>query len=169
MRPGVSQQSNPARAIHGQNAAAHRSLQGFTLLEMLLVLTLAAALMTLVVPNFGPLLARAQLYSATRDVASALRHVRGQALVRGRSTEFELAVDEHWYRISGRKKPYSLPKNIGLGLYTAESETVDEGMGRIRFFADGSSTGGKVTLRSDSAKREVTVNWLTGEVVVRED
>ncbi len=144
-------------------------MPGFTLLEMLLVLALAATLMTLVVPNFGPLLARAQLYSAARDVASALRYVRGQALVKGRSAEFELAVDEHWYRISGRKKNYVLPASIGLGLYTAETEVVDEGIGRIRFFADGSSTGGRVRLQSANAKREVTVNWLTGEVVIRED
>lgn len=146
-----------------------RRTGGFTLMEMMLVLALAAGLMTLVLPNLGPLLTRAQLYSASRDIASALRFVRGQAMVRGRSAEFELAVDEHWYRVSGRKKTYPLPSSVGLGLYTAESETVDEGIGRIRFFPDGSSTGGRVTLRGNGVVREVTVNWLTGEVLVRED
>jgi len=153
----------------GRHTPARPAARGFTLIEMLLVLTLAASLMVLVVPNFGPLLARAQLYSATRDVASALRHVQGLALIRGHSTEFELAVDEHWYRVTGRKKAYPLPAGIGLGLYTAETETLDAGLGRIRFFPDGSSTGGKVTLRSDTAKREVSVNWLTGEVLIHED
>jgi general secretion pathway protein H len=143
--------------------------RGFTLLEMLLVLVLAAALVTLVVPNFGPLLARAQLYTAARDVASALRYARGQALVRGRGALFELAVDEHWYRISGRNKTYPLPASIGLGLYTADTETVAEGIGRIRFFPDGSSSGGRVSLSGSGARREVTVNWLTGEVLLRED
>ncbi len=143
--------------------------RGFTLLEMLLVLVLAAALVTLVVPNFGPLLARAQLYTAARDVASALRYARGQALVRGRGAQFELAVDEHWYRISGRNKTYPLPASIGLGLYTADTETVAEGIGRIRFFPDGSSSGGRVSLSGSGARREVTVNWLTGEVLLRED
>jgi len=150
-------------------AGSKRGIQGFTLMEMMLVLALAAALVTLVVPNLGPLMTRAQLYSAARDVASALRYARGQALVQGRSSEFELAVDEHWYRISGRKKTYPLPPAIELGLYTAETETVDAGTGRIRFFPDGSSTGGRVMLRGNAIKREVTVNWLTGEVLLRED
>lgn len=150
-------------------AGSSRAIRGFTLMEMMLVLALATALVTLVVPNLGPLITRAQLYSAARDIASALRYVRGQALVQGRSTEFELAVRDHWYRISGRKKSYPLPAAIELGLYTAETETVDEGTGRIRFFPDGSSTGGRVVLQANAIKRQITVNWLTGEVLLRED
>jgi general secretion pathway protein H len=136
---------------------------------MLLALTIAAVIMTVAVPNFGPLLTRAQLYSATRDVASALRYARGQSLARGRDAEFEVDVEEHWYRISGRQKRYPLPQNVAISLFTAESETVDEGLGRIRFFPDGSSTGGRVTLQGGGTVRKVDVNWLTGEVAIREE
>ncbi|CAL1241200.1 GspH/FimT family protein [Candidatus Methylocalor cossyra] len=142
---------------------------GFTLLEMLLALVLAALLTALAVPTFTPLLARAQLYSATRDVASALRHTRGQALLQGREAEFELDLERHRYRVSGRHQSYRLPESIRLGLYTALSETVDEGAGRIRFFPDGSATGGRVTLEGGGRKRAVDVNWLTGEVRIREE
>ncbi len=136
---------------------------------MLLALVIAGLLMAVSVPNFGPLLARAQLYSATRDVASALRHARGQALIRGREAEFELDVDRHRYRVSGRAKAYGLPSQVDLSLYTVATETVDEGMGRIRFFPDGSATGGRVTLQGGGQKRYVDVSWLTGEVKVREE
>lgn len=136
---------------------------------MLLAMAIAAVVMAVAVPNFGPLLARAQLYSATRDVASALRHARGEALIRGRETEFELDVERHRYRVSGRAKSYALPEHIRLGLYTAATEIVDEGMGQIRFFPDGSATGGRVTLEGGGRKREVDVNWLTGEVRLREE
>jgi general secretion pathway protein H len=136
---------------------------------MLLALTIAALIMVVALPNFGPLLTRAQLYSATRDVASALRYARGQSLVRGRDTEFEVDVEEHWYRVSGRHKHYTLPQNVGISLFTAETETVDEGLGSIRFFPDGSSTGGRVTLRGGDVIRQVDVNWLTGEVTIREE
>jgi general secretion pathway protein H len=142
---------------------------GFTLLEMLIALVIAGLLMAVVTPNFAPILARAQLSSATRDVASALRHARGQALVRGRDAEFELDVDRHRYRITGRAKTYSLPSPLRLSLFTAETETVSEGTGRIRFFPDGSATGGRVTLEGGGQKRVVDVNWLTGEVKIRED
>jgi general secretion pathway protein H len=151
-------------------AAPQASATGFTLVEILLALVIASLLMAVAVPSFGPLLARAQLYSATRDVASALRHARGQALIQGREAEFELEVGQHRYSVTedrGRRKTYSLSDRIGLSLYTVETETVDEGTGRIRFFPDGSATGGRVTLTGGGQQRMVDVSWLTGEVKIR--
>lgn len=163
--------TNP-HAGHGSRRppeAARAFACGFTLLEILLALGIAALAAAVAAPNLTPLLVRAQLYSATRDVASALRYARGQAIVRGQETSFELDIERHRYRVSERRKPYSLSDQILLSLYTARSETVNEGVGRIRFYPDGSSTGGRVTLEGGGRKKEVDVNWLTGEVRVRED
>jgi general secretion pathway protein H len=162
--PAMGETRSLARTCAGSRPAG-----GFTLLEILLALTIAGALMAVVIPNFGPALARAQLTSATRDVASALRHARGQAVIRGREAEFELDVDRHRYKVTGRPKAYALPGSVDLSLYTAESETVDEGTGRIRFYPDGSATGGRVTLAAGKETRAVDVNWLTGEVKIREN
>jgi len=135
----------------------------------MIALVVAGLLMAVAVPNFGPTMDRSRLYAATRDVASGLRHARGMALMRGRDAEFELNVDKHSYKVTGRAKPFSLPSQVRLSLYTTESETLDEGTGRIRFFPDGSSTGGRVTLVGGGQKRAVDVSWLTGEVKVREN
>lgn len=137
---------------------------GFTLLEMLIVLVISSIVMATLIPNFGPAIARAQLYSATRDVASALRHARGQAMLKGQDALFELNTEQHVYRVTGRSKIYKLPSEVQLGLYTTSTETLDEGTGRIRFFPDGSATGGRVTLIANKQTRVVDVNWLTGEV-----
>lgn len=142
---------------------------GFTLLEIMLALVIAGVLAAVAVPNFGPAMARAQLYSATRDVASALRYARGQALVRGQEAVFELDVEHRRYKVTGRNKAYSLPDSVHLDLYTASSETASEGIGRIRFFPDGSATGGQVALAVGGRKRRVDVSWLTGEVKLREE
>ena len=40
------------------------------------------------------------------------------------------------------------PQRLDLKLYTAQSEIVDDKRGAIRFYPDGSSTGGRVTLAS---------------------
>ena len=137
---------------------------GFTLLEMLIVLVISSIVMAALIPNFGPAIARAQLYSATRDVASALRHTRGQAMLTGQDALFELNTEQHLYRVTGRPKVYKLPPEVQLGLITTTTETLDEGTGRIRFFPDGSATGGRVTLIANRQTRVVDVNWLTGEV-----
>ena len=53
-------------------------------------------------------------------------------------------------------------------LYTAQSEIVDDKHGAIRFYPDGSSTGGRVTLASGERKFLVDVDWLTGRVTIKE-
>jgi general secretion pathway protein H len=108
------------------------------------------------------------LRAATQDVASGLRHARGQALGKGREAEFVLNVRQHFYRVSGRAKPYALPESVKLGLFTADVLT-DEGQGSIVFYPDGSASGGRVTLAGAGKTRLVDVNWLTGAVVVREE
>jgi general secretion pathway protein H len=62
-----------------------------------------------------------------------------------------------------------LPESVRLGLFTAEAELSGEGLGSIRFYPDGSSTGGRVSLEAAGKRRLVDVNWLTGAVVIREE
>jgi general secretion pathway protein H len=157
------------RVAKALNIRSYTVERGFTLLEMILVLVIAATVAAVAVPNFQPALANMQLRAATRDVASALRHVRGQALSRGREAVFSLNVDRHTYQVSGRRKDYALPASVRLGLFTAEAELSGEGQGSIRFYPDGSSTGGRVSLEAAGKKRLVDVNWLTGAVLIREE
>jgi general secretion pathway protein H len=145
------------------------SARGFTLMEMMLVLAIAAALTAVAVPNLQPALAAMRLRGAASDVASALRHVRGHALSSGREATFTLDIKRHAYQVSSRAKSYALPDSVRLRLFTAEQELVGEDLGRIRFFPDGSATGGRVTLEAGGNRRLVDVNWLTGDVTVREE
>lgn len=141
---------------------------GFTLFEMLLTLALAAGLAVMVVPNFGPAIDAARLKSASRDVASALRHARSLALRQRREIRFTLDIHQHVYSLSDKPKLYRLPDEIELKLFTADSEVIDRGRGSILFFPDGSSTGGRVTLLAGPRKRLIDINWLTGFVSLTE-
>jgi general secretion pathway protein H len=142
-------------------------VQGFTLLEIIVVMVIAALAVAVAAPNFQPAIAHMQLQAATRDVASALRHARTQALSRGEEAEFSLNVRRHFYKVSGRAKPYGLPDSVRLSLFTADF-LMEEGQGAIVFFPDGSATGGRVSLEAGGKKRMVDVNWLTGAVTIRE-
>ncbi len=141
--------------------------RGFTLLEMILVLVVAAMLAVVAVPNIQPAIASMQLRSATQDVASALRYTRGEALSRGRVAEFVLNVNQHFYKVPGRHKPYGLPPVVKVSLFTADF-LMSEGQGSIIFYPDGSASGGRVTLDGAGKSWLVDVNWLTGAVVIRE-
>ena len=138
--------------------------EGFTLIEMLIVIAISAIVLATLVPNFAPAIERAKLNAASRDVVSALRHCRGYAMIKGEDALFEINTLTHTYRISGRNKLYQIPESIQLGLFTTTTETLDEGTGRIRFFPDGSATGGRVTLIGQKQTLVIDINWLTGEI-----
>ena len=53
-----------------------------------------------------------------------------------------------------------------LKLFTAQKDLVDDKVGSIRFYPDGGSNGGRITLGSGDRKYEVDVDWLTGRVAI---
>ncbi|PIV82132.1 type II secretion system protein GspH, partial [bacterium CG17_big_fil_post_rev_8_21_14_2_50_64_8] len=61
---------------------------------------------------------------------------------------------------------YRLPEKIEVALFTAQSELMDAKTGAIRFYPDGSSTGGRVTLSRGERKYRVDVDWMTGRVKI---
>ena len=141
--------------------------RGFTLVELIVVLVIMVMAAAITGPNLVRGMASVKLKSAVRDVASALRHSRTYAVITARESEFHLDLEKNSYRVSGKKKIYRLSDSIRLKLVTAESEITGDEEGVIRFFSDGSSTGGRVTLEADERKYHIDVNWLTGQVVSR--
>ena len=53
-----------------------------------------------------------------------------------------------------------------MKLFTAQSDLVSDKIGAIRFFPDGGSNGGRVTVFAGERKYEVDVDWLTGRVAI---
>lgn len=142
--------------------------RGFTLLELLVVLVLAAAAYALVVRFSSGGVSGAQLKSAARAVAAGLRDARGAAIARQQSTALVLDLENRSMAVGESGRARELPRRLDLKLYTAQSEIVDEKRGAIRFYPDGSSTGGRVTLASGERTLLVDVDWLTGRVRIKE-
>lgn len=142
---------------------------GFTLLEMLMVLVLVAGGYTLIARFAGGGVSGAELKSAARAVAAGLRDARGTAIARQEATALVLDLDQRTFQVEGQPRARTLPDRLQLRLYTAQSEIVDDRRGAIRFYPDGSSTGGRLTLGgSGDSKLLVDVDWLTGRVTIRD-
>jgi general secretion pathway protein H len=77
-------------------------------------------------------------------------------------------MESREYVTSGEHDVRTLPKNIDLKLFTAQTEVENEHRGSIRFYPDGSSTGGRITVSSGERKYLVDVDWLTGRVAINE-
>ncbi|WP_036243187.1 GspH/FimT family pseudopilin [Methylobacter luteus] len=138
--------------------------QGFTLLELMVVLFVIILGFSIVAFNLSSGRESIQLRAAARDIVSALRYARGQALLSHQQTTVTLDLSDNSYQVSSRDKVYTIPEPIDITLVTAQDELSGEGQGNIRFFADGSSTGGRVTLERGSSAWRIDINWLTGQV-----
>lgn len=132
-----------------------------------MVLMLIAIVVTTVSVSIARSLGGAEVRAAGRDMVGALRHTRGQAIVKRSEQAFEFDVDKLTYQAPGRPV-VTLPEGFEMRLITAAQEQSGDGKGAIRFFPDGSSGGGVVRLLRDRREWQVEVAWLTGEIRLRE-
>ncbi len=139
---------------------------GFTLLELIVVLAIGAAIY--VVMLSGPIgkASAADLKAAARTLASGLRQAQTAAMATRRDAGLTIDVESKEFVTSVDPQPRKLPENLELKLYTAQSEVTSERRGSIRFYPDGSSTGGRITVASGERKYLVDVDWLTGRVSI---
>jgi general secretion pathway protein H len=140
------------------------SSKGFTLLELMLVLFVVILGFSVIGLNISSGNDATELQSAARDLVSALRFAKGQALISHQETTVALNLNENTYIVSDREKVYSIPDTIALTVVTAQEELTGKGMASIRFFPDGSSSGGRIKLERNSALWQIDINWLTGQI-----
>lgn len=137
--------------------------RGFTLVELLVVMAIGALMMTAVPSLFSASFPGVELKSATRQTAAMLRLARESAIRRGVETELVVDLAAHQLDLRGYRS-LQLPKRLDLQLDAASREMLDDQRGVIRFFPDGSSTGGRIVLANGKYGFQVGVIWLTGRI-----
>ena len=83
-------------------------------------------------------------------------------------TTLTIDLTNNTYTVSQRDKVYSMPEEIDVTLVTAQSE-INDGLASVRFFPDGSSTGGRITLEWGKVGWRININWLTGQIELEEN
>jgi general secretion pathway protein H len=161
---GAARTRRPAPACASRYPAAGR-VRGFTLLEMLVVILLIGIAAAAVAVSVSQGLASARVRAASVELAAALRATRAQAIVKGKEQTFDLDTRAASYQAAGGK-PVTLPRGMRLSITSAREDRKDDHTGRIRFFPDGSSTGGHIVLQRGERRWQVNVAWLTGAVSV---
>ena len=141
--------------------------RGFTLIELLVVLVIASLLLAFIIPFGGGHRERAELARSVDDMASALRMTRSRAIRDDRPEAFLVDVGATRYRGADTARLGGFPAGTRLTLVTTEDEKQSAALGSIRFFPDGSSTGGGITIVKGTLRYDVLVDWLTGGVSIR--
>jgi len=136
--------------------------RGFTLVELLVVLVIAALALSLVGTSISRNISGAEMRTAARKVAASLRYTRTQAILSKSEQVFLVDTEKRTFKAADRETE-ELPEGMNVELNTARSELTSESAGGIRFYPDGGSTGGNVRLEANGRVYQVNVTWLTGE------
>jgi general secretion pathway protein H len=131
---------------------------GFTLLELLVVLAIIAALATAFPLALNRFVPARRLDGAARVLVSDLRFAQAQSIATNQPVV--LLPDAHGYRL-GSSVTRKWSSSTSLQLHSADDERDLEA---LRLFPDGSTTGARLVLRDGERLREVKVSPLTGRV-----
>lgn len=137
--------------------------RGLTLLELLVVISV----MALIAVSLPSLLARPASHGDTvRAVIADLRAARAEAVFSGGPIDMVLDLEQR--RFGKGAADRDLPEGTEMTVTTAREITGQAPDARrarlIRFFPDGSASGGEIALATGPQTDVIQVRWLTGGI-----
>jgi general secretion pathway protein H len=136
---------------------------GFTLIEMMAVMTiiaLVAGLAVTMMPGTG----RAQLEGVALQTAALFRRERFSAILTARDRVVSVDGDSRAFVGDGGDRVV-IPRDVVVDILGVD----EQWSGRqavVRFLPDGASSGTVVKLSRERAAYEIRVNWYTGGVAI---
>lgn len=152
--------------------------QGFSLIELILVLFLIGLIAGLVTPFLISTLERTKSQSEVRKIASTLRYARNQAISQKTPFAFAANIDDKRYWITPlysneTLRVFSLAPEIRFSQFVFQEETIVHGSFSIVFYPQGSSSGGSIDLETTSAGKaptlySIALDPVTGKPLIEE-
>lgn len=139
---------------------------GFTMLELLVVIAILAVVSSAVLLRPTSRRSGIELAELSTTIASELRNTRADAMTSGTDRTVLFDTDRRLVRSEQRGHTIIIDDDISMVATTAASERRGGGQMAVRFFPNGSSTGGALRLERGKTIHEVRINWLTGRVMV---
>jgi general secretion pathway protein H len=136
---------------------------GFTLLELLVVVSLLGIMAT-TLPYFTGESNGPKIRQATQGIAADIVSLRDRAVRRRVVTELIIGANGY----SAGELVRSFPPGLVVSYEPARAALVDEGENRILFYPDGSATGGLITVRRGGSALIIRIDWLNGRVSIDE-
>ena len=142
--------------------------RGFSLLEVIVVITIIGLAYTLLPKMVFAGVSGAELRSNARAVATGLRIARDTAINTKREAMLVINLENREFTLPNDTRLHKLNEKLDVKLYTSEADLISDKVGTIRFYPDGSSNGGRVTVAAGERGFEIDVDWLTGHVTIKD-
>jgi general secretion pathway protein H len=91
---------------------------------------------------------------------------RNEAVTQQQAQALTVDVEQRQFSVLGKTRALPDDEAVSIKLYTAQAELLDGSRGNIRFFPDGSSTGGYIALADAKVEYRVKVDWVTGHISI---
>lgn len=140
---------------------------GYTLVELLVVLAVMALLVAAAPALINTMRPGVEAKAAARTLANDLRGVRAAAIVANSETWVVLDAENKRYEIEPSGVMRKLPRAVSLELRGPRGEESGKHI-ELRFFPDGSSTGGSIRIVSGNRQHWIVDHWLTGRITIDE-
>lgn len=139
-------------------------LRGFTLIELVVALAIAALAVALLPPALERLRDGIRYRDTVRAIVSDLRTARQHAWAEGVESRFLVDLSQRRFGLDAASMR-TLPEPLQLRVVVAGSEWNAQQVGAIRFLPRGGATGGSVdVLRPGAGGVRITVDWLSASV-----
>lgn len=141
--------------------------EGFTLLELVVVLAIAAGIAALSLPNVWRKPAGLALRATALDMASMMRAARSDAVRSNNERGFLVNPAQRIYWSDANTAQRPIPHSLAIDATFSALEPSSAGSGRYTFFADGTASGGKIVLREGNQAATIFIDGLTGNAEVQ--
>ena len=181
------------RALGAQGSAhgPRQSTGGFTLIEIMLALSIAAIVMAIGLPAWVGAMRKEGLRKAVSDVFEGCSHARAQAILKGVPTEFVIRAEDGSLSVQPARLNQSeansasagpqngqgsadvasvsgsfsgrLPSDVGVKfLHVNFQDKMELPEARVRFFPNGTSDEFTMILFSTSGEKKISLDIVTG-------
>jgi prepilin-type N-terminal cleavage/methylation domain-containing protein len=149
-----------------------RSEKGFTLLEIIITLTVITLVLAVSYPSLSRGTTALSLRTTSRDILSILRYAREKAVTE--QTEMRVVVDQDNQSvlmindIENSTRTYSLPENVKIHGVVLEGVRSGSGVSSVRFLPNGSSNAVEILIESRAgAFMKIVSDPITGVASIR--
>jgi general secretion pathway protein H len=140
--------------------------KGFTLLEILIVITLVVLILSFTTLFFGNALPGARLNSAARELSAMMRYAKILARNNGELQTVLINLDTGHYGIEG-VQTRNIPKGINIRVTDPVTGEVSRGNYAVLFHESGISEGGTITLWNAKRTLNIELDPIVGSVILK--
>lgn len=138
-----AQKSGTDCADHGPSS--HLASAGFSLIEMMVVVSLLAIMLAIAVPNFTQMVASDRVKTAANELYGLLQYARGEAVGRGQRVTISASTSDTWAEtldVIALKdgEPVTLRHYESLNQPEVSAITAAQSLSELAFYSNGSSS-----------------------------